>query len=79
MHHMSTTAESLQAQIADQSAALKTIKDKAELDDAKKKLGEMKKALAEMTIASRAKSDAPKRERLLLKTPKVRPKKKRNS
>lgn len=46
---------------------------KTELDEAKKKLGELKKSLALLKSAEGGGDGAKKKERLLLKTGKVRP------
>lgn len=74
------TAESLAKEIASQSALLAELrKQQAEepvIEDAKQKLGELKREQgvlqAQAASSSGAKDAGKKRERLLLKTPKVR-------
>lgn len=70
---MATTAEELNQEIAQQSALLNDLRkqqaDAAAVEEVKKKLGELKKTLAQVKGGS--KEDSKKKERLLLKTPKV--------
>ena len=69
------TAESLTAQIAEQSALLNDLrKQQAEasvMEEVKKKLGELKRTLGQISGGS-SKEGGKKKERILLKTPKVR-------
>lgn len=73
-HHMATI-ESLNAEIAERSAlfndARKQGADPAIIEEHKVKLGELKRALGQLMGASGSK-DAKKKDRLLLKTAKVR-------
>lgn len=70
---MATTAEELNQEIAQQSALLNDLRkqqaDAEAVDEVKKKLGELKKTLSQVKGGS--KEDSKKKERLLLKTPKV--------
>jgi histidyl-tRNA synthetase len=69
----STTAEELNQQIVQQSALLNDLrKQQAEpsvVDEVKKKLGDLKRALGQLTGG--AKDSSKKKERMLLKTAKV--------
>ena len=69
------TIEALNAEIAQQSTLCQTLVkqngDPSALEDAKKKLGELKKSLGVLTKAAGGGKDAKKKERLLLKTAKV--------
>lgn len=71
---MVQTAEELNLGIAQQSALLNDLlkqqADPAIVDEVKKKLGNLKKTLAQVAGGSK---DSKKKERLLLKTPKVSP------
>ena len=71
------TIESLNAEIAQQNslcqALVKQNGDPSALEEAKKKLGELKKSLGVLTKAAGGGKDAKKKERLLLKTAKVCP------
>lgn len=74
---MSTpTPEQLNQEIAAQSTLLTDLrKQQAEasiVEEAKKKLGDLKRALALLSGAGSSKEGAKKKERILLKTPKVR-------
>lgn len=70
---MATTAESLNKEIAEQTALFNDLRkqqaDPAALDEVKKRLGELKRSLASIPGVKDADK---KRERLLLKTAKVR-------
>ena len=69
------TAESIAQEIAQQTALFNDLrKQQAEasaVDEVKKKLGELKRSLAALTGES-SKDGGKKKERILLKTPKVR-------
>ncbi|KAI0706167.1 histidyl-tRNA synthetase [Cytidiella melzeri] len=69
---MSTTAEELNQEIAQQSALLNDLRkqqaDASALDEVKKKLGDLKRALGQLTGG--AKDGGKKKERMLLKTAK---------
>lgn len=71
------TAESLNAEIASTTTQLFDLRqqnaDNSLVEEAKKKLGELKKSLAMLKGASGSKDTGKKKERLLLKTAKVRP------
>ncbi|TFK71156.1 histidyl-tRNA synthetase [Pluteus cervinus] len=71
---MSTSAPSLEQQVAEQTALFNDLRlqggDAGTIDEAKKKLGELKKALALTKSEGGAKDAGKKRERLLLKTAK---------
>ena len=71
------TMESLNAEIAQQNILCQTLVkqngDSSVLEEAKKKLGELKKSLGVLTKAGAGGKDARKKERLLLKTAKVCP------
>ena len=70
---MSPTAEELSQQVAQQSALLNDLRKQeanaTALEEAKKRLGELKRALGHLTAGP--KEDGKKKERILLKTPKV--------
>jgi histidyl-tRNA synthetase len=69
------SAESINQEIAQQTALFNTLRlekaDPAAVDEAKKKLSELKKSLALLGGAGGGKDAGKKRERLLLKTGKV--------
>ena len=69
------TVESLAAQIAEQSALLNDLRKQQaegpEVEEVKKRLGELKRTLGQMSGGS-SKEGGKKKERILLKTPKVR-------
>lgn len=69
------TSDSLIAEIAQATGALNDLRlqnaDASSIDAAKKRLGELKKTMAAMNIASGSKDAGKKKERLLLKTAKV--------
>jgi len=68
--------ESVNQEITRQTALLNELRlshaEPPALEDAKKKLGELKKTFAALKIAAGGKDAGKKRERLLLKTAKVR-------
>ncbi|KAG1879642.1 histidyl-tRNA synthetase [Suillus tomentosus] len=68
------TSDSLVAEIAQATGALNDLRlqnaDASSIDAAKKRLGELKKTMAAMNIASGSKDAGKKKERLLLKTAK---------
>lgn len=70
------TADSLNQEIAQQTTLFNELRqqnaDSALVEEAKKKLGELKKSLGALTNLASGGKDAKKRERLLLKTAKVR-------
>lgn len=70
------TPEALGEAIAQQSALLVDLRkqqaDNAIIEEAKKKLGELKKAQGQLLSAGGSKESGKKKERLLLKTAKVR-------
>lgn len=70
---MTPTAEELNREIAQQSRLLNDLRrqqaDAATVEEVKKKLGDLKRALGQLSGGSREESK--KKERLLLKTPKV--------
>lgn len=70
-----STAEELNHEIAAQSALLNDLRkqqaDAAAVEDVKKRLGELKRALGQLAGGS-SKDAGKKKERILLKTPKVR-------
>ncbi|KAI0037949.1 class II aaRS and biotin synthetase [Auriscalpium vulgare] len=70
------TAESVQAELTEQTEIFNKLRlDNAEpavLEDTRKRLAELKKSLAALKNASGGKNGGKKKERLLLKTPKVR-------
>lgn len=70
------TPEALADAIAQQSALLVELRkqqaDNASVEEAKKKLGELKKAHGQLLGAAGSKDSGKKKERLLLKTAKVR-------
>ena len=69
------TLEALTSGIAQQSQLLNDLRkqqgDPAVVEEAKKKLGDLKKSLALLQGADGSKDGSKKKERLLLKTPKV--------
>lgn len=71
------TVESLNQEIAERTAlfndARKQGADAAIVEEHKRKLGELKRALGVLHSAGGSKDAGKKKERLLLKTPKVRP------
>ena len=74
---MSTeTADSLTTEIAQATAALNDLRlqkaDTSTMDAAKKRLGELRKSMAAIASAGGSKDAGKKKERLLLKTAKVR-------
>ncbi|KAL0952083.1 hypothetical protein HGRIS_008719 [Hohenbuehelia grisea] len=72
--HLMSSPESLAAEIEKQTTLFNDLRlqkaDAGLIDEAKKKLGELKRTLATMTAASGSKDTTKKRERLLLKTAK---------
>ena len=68
---------SLQEEVAQQKALLRDLQnqkaDAAWIEEAKKKLGDLQRAFALQQNASGAGGGNKKKERILLKTPKVRP------
>jgi histidyl-tRNA synthetase len=71
------TLEDLNAEITATSARLTDLRQQAAepaaVDEAKKRLGELKKSLALLQNAGGGKEGGKKKERMLLKTAKVRP------
>ena len=71
------TMESLNAEIAQQNILCQTLVkqngDSSALEEAKKKLGELKKSLGVLIKADAVSKNAKKKDRLLLKTAKVCP------
>jgi histidyl-tRNA synthetase len=69
------TVESLNQEIAQQTALFIELRqqtvDPSVVEEAKKKLGELKKSLGVLTKATGGSKDLKKKERLLLKTAKV--------
>ena len=70
------TAESLSQEIAQQTTLFNELRlqnaEPSSVEEAKKKLGELKKALGALAKTAGAGKDAKKKERMLLKTAKVR-------
>jgi histidyl-tRNA synthetase len=70
------SAEAIDQQVTQQTVLFNELRlqnaDPSVIDEAKKKLGELKKSLALMKGAGGSKDAGKKRERLLLKTAKVR-------
>lgn len=68
------TAESLSAEIEEQTKLFNKLRlenaEQAAMEDVRKRLGELKKALGQLN--AQAGGSGKKKERLLLKTPKVR-------
>jgi histidyl-tRNA synthetase len=71
------SAESLNQEIAQQTTLFNELRlqkaEPAAIDEAKKKLSELKKTLALLGVSAGGKDSGKKKERLLLKTGKVRP------
>jgi hypothetical protein len=74
LHTMVTSVDKLRAELAQQTELFNKLRiansDPAALEESRKRLGEIKKELASLKPGEK---DAKKKERLLLKTPKVRP------